>query len=103
MKAGFDKSENLPSQLQRMKILLTSGNAYFNTLTAHAIDIRTVQRAQVHKMDETIQRLGRGLGEVTTPIKLSGQKSDLDLWRRILTALPGCEHSENPWRLGSWY
>lgn len=62
LKAG-DKSENLPSQLQRMKIPLTSGNAYFNTLTGHAIDIRTIQRAQVHKMDETIQSLAVALAK----------------------------------------
>ncbi len=63
LKAGFDKSENLPSQLQRMKIPLTSGNAYFNTLTAHAIDIRNIQRAQVHKMDETIRALAVALAK----------------------------------------
>lgn len=84
VETGFDKSENLTSQLQMMKIPLMYGTAYFNTLTKHAINIRTMQREQIRKMEETMRRLGRGLGEVTTPTKLSGQKCDLDLWRRIL-------------------
>lgn len=84
VRAGFYLSEYFPSQLERMKIPLMYGMAYFNTLTAHAINIRTIQREKIRKMEETMRRLGRGLGEVTKPIELSGQKSDLDLWRRIL-------------------
>ncbi len=31
-----------------------------------------------------MQQLGRNLGEVTTPNKLSGKRSDLEVWRHIL-------------------
>ena len=77
-------TETLPSQLRRTNIPSVHATAYFNTLTAQAINLRTIQRKQVHRIEEMMHCLGRSLSEVTTPSKLSGQKSDLDRWRKII-------------------
>ena len=72
------------SQLQRVEVPITHGTAFFNALTVHAINLRTIQKKQIQKTEEIMQQLGDVLSRVTTPSSLSGQESDLEIWRTIL-------------------
>jgi hypothetical protein len=43
-----------------------------------------LQRGQTSKIKDRMTRLSRGLAKVTSPRRISGKKSDIEIWRVIL-------------------
>ena len=72
------------SQLSSAKLPMPKGTVFFNTILQHALALRALHSQQVHGIEENMAVLSRHLAQVTTPRRLSGKKSDLDVWRTVL-------------------
>ncbi|KAH0541546.1 hypothetical protein FGG08_003958 [Glutinoglossum americanum] len=70
--------------LKTVEIPVRGGTIFFRTLAGHAFALHMLQHQQIHKTEERMARLNHSLARVTTPRRLSGKKSDLDVWRKVL-------------------
>lgn len=63
---------------------VTYATTFFGVIAAHSFMLNMFQREQTNRIKERMTGLCRGLAKVTSPKRISGKKSDMDIWRAIL-------------------
>jgi hypothetical protein len=63
---------------------VTYATTFFSVIAAHSFVLNMSQREQANRIKDRMTGLCRGLAKVTSPRRISGKKSDIDIWRAIL-------------------
>jgi hypothetical protein len=72
------------SNLKTTQLPITYATTFFSVIVAHSLALNVLQREQMNRIKDRMTGLSRGLTKVTSPRRISGKKSDIDIWREIL-------------------
>jgi hypothetical protein len=72
------------SGLKSVQVPGTYATHFFKVIAAHSFALRNLQREQMGSLQNSIIQFSLKLVKVTVPTRISGRKSDLDVWRTIV-------------------